>query len=125
MRKQLAISFTVAAFSMMIGGCAQEAQVSFKSDVQPILDKHCASCHTGEGDGVKASGFKVDGHANVMKGTKLGPMVVAGHSESSSLYRLVAGKVDKSIQMPHGKEKLADAEIGSIKSWIDQGAKDN
>ncbi len=115
----------VFAATVTLAGCAQEPQVSYKSDVQPILGKRCVSCHTGDGDGVKASGFQMDTYANVMKGTKLGPMIVAGHSESSSLYRLVSGKVDKSIQMPHGQEKLTDSEVSTIQQWIDQGAKDN
>ena len=59
-----------------------------------------------------------------MKGTKYGPVVVAGDPLSSSLYRLVAGKVDPSIQMPHGKEALAPEEIVTIERWIEQGAKD-
>ena len=60
-----------------------------------------------------------------MKGTQYGPVIVAGDSASSTLYRLVAGKVDKSIQMPHGKEKLSSAEVATIENWIDQGAKNN
>ena len=58
-----------------------------------------------------------------MKGTKFGPVVVAGDPLSSSLYRLVAGKVDPSIRMPHGKEALSQEEILKIEQWIEQGAK--
>ncbi len=125
MKTTIAVSLAASVLAVALAGCGKEPQVSFKSAVKPILDKHCAACHVGEGDGVKASGFQVDSYASVMKGTKFGPMVVAGDAASSSLYRLVAGKVDKSIRMPHGKEKLSDGEIGTIQKWIDQGAKDN
>jgi hypothetical protein len=118
-------SIPVIVSAILIAGCTQEPNVSFKADIQSVLDRNCSSCHSGNGDGVKASGFVVDTHADVMRGTKFGPVVVAGHAESSSLYRLVAGKVDRTIRMPHGEEKLPDADVAAIKKWIDQGAKDN
>ncbi|NCF82564.1 MAG: hypothetical protein GWP74_13240, partial [Proteobacteria bacterium] len=67
----------------------------------------------------------VDSHELVMKGTRFGPVIVPGDPLSSSLYRLVAGKVDASIRMPHGKEKLSDKEIEAVESWIAQGAKND
>jgi hypothetical protein len=60
-----------------------------------------------------------------MKGTKLGPVIVPGSAESSTLYRLVAGKADPKINMPHGKAPLTPGEIETIRLWIDQGAMDN
>ena len=117
----------VSVFStMLLVGCgAQEATVSFQNDVQPLISKYCSECHVPGGDGAVKSGFVIDTYASVMKGTKYGPVVVAGDPLSSSLYRLVAGKVDPSIQMPHGKEALAPEEIVTIERWIEQGAKDN
>ena len=32
---------------------------------------------------------------------------------------------DPSIQMPHGKTKLTEAELAIIRKWVDQGAKNN
>ncbi len=110
---------------LLLGGCAGQKDVSFKNDVQPVLNKHCTACHTQNGEGTLASGFDTSDYGNVMKGTKYGPVVVAGDALSSSLYRLVAGKVDPSIQMPHGKEQLSAAEIDAIERWIQQGAKNN
>ena len=117
----------VSVFStMLLVGCgAQQATVSFQNDVKPLISKYCSECHVPGGDGAVKSGFVIDTYASVMKGTKYGPVVVAGDPLSSSLYRLVAGKVDPSIQMPHGKEALAPEEIVTIERWIEQGAKDN
>jgi hypothetical protein len=39
-------------------GCAR--QVSFKSDVDPILKARCLSCHSPGGEGYAASGFNVE-----------------------------------------------------------------
>lgn len=105
------------------GGGRQE--VSFKAQVQPVVKKHCAECHTGGGAGTQKSGFTVDSYQGLMKGTKFGPVVIPGSAVSSSLYRLVSGDVDPSIRMPHGRDPLPEAEIKLIELWIDQGAKDN
>ncbi len=108
-----------------ITGCSSEKNVSYKSDIKPILDKHCAECHLKGGTGTEATQFLIDSYDNLMKGTKFGPVIVAGDSLSSSLYRLVSGKVDKSIQMPHSKEPMPATEITAIEKWIDQGAQNN
>ena len=117
------MSAIAAAF--LLGGCGGQPQVSFKTDVQPLLQEYCASCHVGGGEGATASGFQVGSYEAVMKGTKYGPVVVAGDPLSSSLYRLVAGKVDPSIQMPHGEKALAAEEVATIEAWIEQGAENN
>jgi hypothetical protein len=116
-----------SAFSaMLLVGCsAGTATVSFSNDVKPLLDKYCTECHLPGGDGAEASGFVTQTYDSVMKGTKFGPVVVAEDPLSSSLYRLVAGKVDPSIRMPHGKEALTQDETLKIEHWIEQGAKNN
>ena len=116
---------TLLSTALLIGGCAGQSETRFAADVKPVLDKHCAACHTQNGEGIQASGFDVGSYESVMKGTKFGPVVVGGDPLSSSLYRLVSGKVDASIKMPHGEESLSDAEIAVIESWIEQGARNN
>jgi len=120
------VSLAAALSSLVLAGCsAGPASVSFKSEVKPLIDKYCTECHLKGGAGAEASGFTTETYASIMKGTKFGPVVIAGDPLSSSLYRLVAGKVDPSIRMPHGKEALSQAEILKIEHWIEQGAKEN
>ncbi len=102
-----------------------KAEVSYAKAVQPFLDKHCSACHKPGGDGYEKSGFATTSYDNVMKGTKFGPVVVAGHSPSSSLMILVEGKADPAINMPHGQQKLPEADVKLLKAWVDQGAKNN
>lgn len=126
MTTQKNIMFVSVFSTILLAACgAEQASVSFQTDVQPLIGKYCSECHVPGGDGAVKSGFVVESYATVMKGTKYGPVVVASDPLSSSLYRLVAGKVDPSIQMPHGKEALAPEEIATIERWIEQGAKDN
>jgi len=122
--KALSIAFAVS-LPLTFAGCTQEPVVSYKKDVQPILSKHCSECHVDNGAGIEASGFKTESYETLMQGTKFGPVIVPGDSLSSSLYLLVSGKVDKSIQMPHGREPLSKEETAAIERWINQGAKNN
>jgi len=127
------LSFIIIASIPVFGtGCSQ--QVSFNKDVKPILASSCLQCHDGGGEGSSASGFNVQDYDSLMQGTKFGPVVVAGDSVSSTLYRLIDHKADPKIQMPphhdvtlaEGRsEPLSDAQINTIKMWIDQGAKNN
>jgi hypothetical protein len=108
-----------------LSGCDRSSEVSFAQNVQPILSQHCAECHLPNGQGHAASGFLIESYDSLMKGTKFGPVVVPGDALSSSLYRLVAGEVDESIRMPHGKDPLPAAEIAVVEAWITQGAQNN
>ena len=108
-------------------GCKgqDKPKVSFASDVAPTLSSRCAECHLPGGAGFEASGFDVSSYDTVMRGTRLGPVITAGASISSTLVRLIEGKADPSISMPHGKEPLSEAQIQSIKDWINAGAMNN
>jgi hypothetical protein len=123
-----------SAFSLVItaglvaglAACDKEPSISYKTDVAPILSKYCDECHLNGGEGTENTGFVVENYDTVMIGTKYGPVVVAGDSTSSTLYRLVTGKVDKTIMMPHEKEeKLTGEELKVVQLWIDQGANNN
>ena len=127
----LTITLAVAALAIT-SGCSRE--VSFKQDVKPIISASCLECHDGKGEGSEESGLILITYDDLMQGTKFGQVVVPGDSASSTFYRLVAHKADPKIQKPpHHKDTLAskrmvplsDKQIDTIKSWIDQGAKNN
>jgi hypothetical protein len=122
--KNLTLASAISAM-FLVGCSAGPEAVSFNSSVKPLIDKYCTECHLAGGTGAQASGFVTETYDSIMKGTKFGPVVVAGDPLSSSFYRLVAGKVDPSIRMPHGKEALSQEEITAIEHWIEQGAKNN
>jgi hypothetical protein len=122
----------IAAIPVFGTGCSK--QVSFRDDVKPILVSNCLTCHVGGGEGTAKSGFSVQSYNSLMKGTKYGSVIVPGDSISSTLYRMIDHKVDPKIQMPpHHDEALAKQrfdpltpiQIETIKTWIDQGAKNN
>ena len=124
--KRLSACACATALSALAIGCDQEPQVSFSQDVQPILQTNCGECHSTGGAGLEKSGLDMSSYDGLMKGTRFGPVIQPSDSVSSTLVLLVEGKADPSIKMPHGEGKsLSDSEIATIKSWIDQGAKNN
>ena len=117
-------------------------EVSFRRDVNPILQENCAVCHTEGGVGYTTSGFSVATYQDIMKGTKYGRVIDPGTSFASTLVRLIQHKADPSINMPKqysivvhdhqehavpgtGARALSDSDINLIAKWVDQGAKNN
>ncbi len=120
------VPLSLAVMVMVLGGCGSQPQVSFQNDVMPLLKRNCLECHVKPaGTGYQASGLSMESYADLMKGTKYGPIVIAGSSLNSTLMRLVAGKADPSLRMPHNRPSLSAAEQETVRLWIDQGAKDN
>lgn len=99
------------------GGSAGATKVAYSSGVGTILEQNCVSCHSGDRP---KEGIDVSSFANVMKGGEHGPIVVAGKSDESVLYKAVTGNGAK--KMPPGDKSLSQEDIDKIKAWIDSGA---
>lgn len=130
----LKATLAIGLLILCIGVAGCERNVSFASDVQPILLENCAECHDESGEGYETSSFSVHDYQSVMTGTMYGSVVDPGSAISSSLYLLVAKKTAPEIQMPPHHEvslaagrrqPLSDEDVETIRMWIDQGAKDN
>ncbi|MDQ3256561.1 MAG: hypothetical protein M3R15_22175 [Acidobacteriota bacterium] len=93
-----------------------KVEVSFATDIQPILNTNCTVCHNNAD---KLGGLSLESYDELMKGGAKGHGVVAGDSARSRLVLMVEGKAAPS--MPPGGE-LKPAEIKAIKDWIDAGA---
>lgn len=93
--------------------------VDFASEVQPILQKQCQSCHGVE---KQKGGYRLDSRTAAFKGGEsFTTPIVAGKSAESPLIHLVAGLVPDS-KMPAKGDPLTAAQIGLLRGWIDQGA---
>ena len=119
-RKSLIATFCGA--SLLLAGCGDKP-LTYQADIKPILENKCVSCHKSGGEGHAKSGLILDSYEGLMKGTQFGPVVTPGSSTSSTLYRLVSGKADPSLRMPHGQDPLPAETVKLIGKWIDQGAK--
>lgn len=119
----------VVSMALLAAACGREEappQVSFSRDVMPILQERCVECHQPGEPGFAASGLDLTSYEGVMAGTSYGPMVMPGDPGASNLVRLVEGRADPSIQMPHGDVAgLYQGEIQTLRTWVEQGAPHN
>jgi mono/diheme cytochrome c family protein len=117
--REIALVCLVLAGALEAGLPSQQAErpvevkkVDFVRDVQPIFERSCLACH---GPNTQMAGLRLDAKQSVFA-----KAVVPGNSAESALYRRVAGIGDVA-RMPMGG-RLADDQIATIKSWIEQGA---
>ena len=118
----------VLFFGFILAASAAHAEqnVSYKSDVYPILHDYCLNCHEPGGKGYEASGLDMTSYASLMKGTKYGAVIKPGDSFSSVMIQLIEGRAHPAIKMPFElKGGLPERKILTLKNWVAQGAKDD
>lgn len=104
----------------------EKSEVSFKKDVTPIIHDYCLNCHEPGGKGFETSALDLRSYQGLMKGTKFGAVVKPGDSFTSIFIQVIEGRVHASIKMPYGMAGgLSKENIGVLKRWVEQGAKDN
>ena len=90
-------------------------QPSFERDVEPIFKTNCYSCHGG----TAMVGLDLRTATSVLRGSHEGPVVVKRAPEESLLYRKVSKRM---MPPPAFNLKLTDAEIDTVRRWIEAGA---
>lgn len=120
--KRLLIIFLVviiiAASAFIIN--SNNAPVDFNTQVKPILNKNCITCHGG----VRRQGnFSLLFRTEALKKTKSGKYaIVPGNAEKSEMIRRIKLD-DPEERMPYKHTQLKKEEIELLTKWIDQGAK--
>jgi predicted CXXCH cytochrome family protein len=117
----------VLLLGVFVVGCGDQKPVSFREDVQPILQKKCVSCHNEANAAGKIVLTSYDAvmKARTHKGKK--PLVVVGNVPESWLY-ILAGTDQPHFRMPPDTSKitpLPTEELQALSKWIVQGAKNN
>ncbi len=154
----LITALTFATFSVLaaplpdpskLPPASKQEGVTYEKDIKPILEDNCVRCH---GDQRPRANLRLDNLEGVLKGSKDGKVVVAGHSEQSGLVFAVS-EINGKISMPpkprpprpaapnadgstnapapapaaappaHPWKPLTPEQVGLIRAWIDQGAK--
>ncbi len=122
----LAVVAAAGIAGLSVVGCAPRAGgvknvraaqgVSF-NEVRAILRDSCEHCHdeeTAEGSLVLKS------YDTLIAGGESGNPIVPGKSASSLLVQAIEGRVKP--RMPYKEDPLPEAEIATIRRWIDAGA---
>jgi mono/diheme cytochrome c family protein len=102
---------------------AAEAPVDFNRDVRPILSNHCYACH-GPDEKQRKADLRLDnfdGATGKSGGTIA--LVPKQPAKSELLKRIVSDDASEVMPPPKHGKKLSDAEVKTLKTWIEQGAK--
>jgi hypothetical protein len=90
---------------------------AFAMDIRPILQAKCWKCH---GENTRKAQLGLHTVEAIRKGSESGPVIVPGKSGESPLFEMIhKGKMPP----PREKNALTNAEVESIKRWIDGGAR--
>ncbi len=99
-------------------------EISFAKTILPILRVSCLPCHTE--DAMNPSQLYLDTYENIMTGGKHGKAVVPGNAAASLFMQKLGADVPFGDPMPLKRKSLLSADtIGILRTWINQGAKNN
>jgi len=102
---------------------AADPLIDFNRDIRPILSNHCYACH-GPDENQRKADLRLDTFdgATGKTGGTIG--IVPGQPKNSEiLKRVMSGEPSEVMPPPKHGRKLSDAEVKTLKSWIEQGAK--
>ena len=119
----------VLLIGLLFFGCAKKDQkpVSFREQIQPILQTRCAKCHGEENAAGKIvlTSYEAVMNARTVKGKK--PLVVSENLSESWLY-VLSGTDQPHFRMPPDTSRITPLpkdELQALDKWIMQGAKNN
>ncbi len=92
--------------------------VDFDRDIHTIIAEKCLACHSAE---KRSGGLSLATYSDVLDGGRSGAAVRPGNSAGSLIMQRLTGAT--APQMPFGLPPLSDAEIKTIRTWIDEGAR--
>ena len=116
------------------GSAVAERTVDFAREVRPLLSENCFACH-GPDEGSRQRGLRLDVQEGPFadRGQFGGPVIVAGNAADSLLFHRITAS-DVETRMPYRRglgtsvvpgsdsDALTDAEVETLRLWIDQGA---
>ncbi|WP_158633482.1 WD40 domain-containing protein [Tautonia sociabilis] len=101
----------------------REEPVSYITEVIDVLDARCSGCHNSA---LAENGLNLEEVALMLEGGDSGPAIVPGNADESLLFQMAAHRV-KPFMPPveDSLDPMTPEELGLLKLWIDQGAKDD
>ena len=96
------------------------SQVDYSTQIQPIFDNNCISCHID--GGTYFGGLDLSSYSEVMEGGSSGNTIVPFDHSSSELFNRITLDESDNEFMPKNGTSLSQSEIDLIAQWIDEGA---
>lgn len=95
---------------------AQIRVPTYEAHVAPLLKARCSPCH---GERRKKADLDLQTPESITRGSESGAVIVPGRPAESLLYRMV----HEGEMPPKKSERLSEAEVETIRQWIENGAK--
>lgn len=95
------------------------AAVDFSKQVLPVLQRACFECHGPE---VQKADLRLDGKALAFSSGEHAPVITPGKPDTSEILRRISLPRSDKQAMPRRGAPLSAAEIGSLRTWIAEGA---
>ncbi len=89
--------------------------VDYDTEIQPIFDTHCTSCHGA------ASGLSLTSYENAVEGGNHGPLFIPFDPGNSLLVQAIEGTSTDVSPMPAYSPPLSTTQIQLIHTWIAEG----
>jgi hypothetical protein len=117
--KSMRCLFLLGLGHMATAGFGVHAAEATYDDIAPILSARCVMCHAGP---TAPAGLQLDSYAGITKGSRNGPVAVAGNPAGSELLRRLKGERQPRMPMT-GPPFLSEPEIKLFERWVAGGLK--
>ncbi|MDQ2862061.1 MAG: c-type cytochrome, partial [Bacteroidota bacterium] len=122
--KHRKILFLLAAVILIAGSAfiisSHNSQIDFNTQVKPLLNKNCITCHGGVR---QQANFSLLFRSEALKKTKSGKYaIIPGDAAGSEMIRRIKLN-DPEDRMPYKHPPLTQDDIEVLTKWINQGAK--
>lgn len=120
-------SFSLRLAPLFLGGIALTAAAAeqdpaklefFEKKIRPILVENCYTCHSAETK--PSGGLRVDDLNGLLSGGNTGPAILAGDPDGSLFLQRILHTDPKKV-MPKEGDKLTEAQIADLRTWIQDG----
>ncbi len=107
---------------VVLTGCSSGdkdlSRVDYSTQIKPIINKHCITCHGGV---KRQADFSLLFRQDALDTTESGkPVIIPGDVHSELIRRITSN--DPEERMPYKEEPLSKDEIKILTEWIKQGA---
>lgn len=119
--------FRIKEFSIVVAViffcfAANSEEVDFNRDIRAILSDNCIQCH-GPDESSREADLRLDIRENAVADLGGYAAIVPGKSSKSEIIaRILSDDPNEVMPPPKTKKHLAEAQIETLKTWIDQGA---
>src|SRR6185295_20195593 len=119
-KKKLLLVISLLVVAILAFQCAGKQQpVDFTTQVKPILNKNCITCHGGVR---QKGGFSLLFREEALGKTKSGKFaIVPGDPDHSEMIRRITLN-DPEDRMPYQHDPLSKKDIDILRRWIKEGA---